>query len=699
MSVKPIQVIDDVPSVTAPLAGSPIQRTIAALLALVAAVAAVYCNSLRAPFIFDDYASIIQNPHIRGFWSALRETSDPDTVTVMGRPVLQVSLWANYALGGLDVRGYHAVNIAIHILSAWTLFDLIRVTLRSAVLRVRYGQVSNGLALAISLLWAVHPLHTESVTYVVQRAESLAGLFYLLTVYCFARGAGSARPGKWYALSVLACMLGIGTKEVLATAPIVVWLYDRTFASGSFGQALIRRKWYYLALACTWGAVGYVLAAGGDRGSSAGFGLGTKWWAYALSQFQVIVHYLRLSFWPNPLVLDYGAEVAKGAAQIVPYALVIALLAGATVLALQYWPALGFLGAWFFAILAPTSSVVPLLDIMFEHRMYLPLAAVAALVVAAADALWRDGSGRQRVSAIWPGLALALALIALGWRTLERNNEYRDAVALWESNLRHRPNNPRAHYNLGYALVEAGRPQEAIAPLKRALELAPGYADVHTTLGNALSQLGRSDEALQHYEQAARIEPDNAAAHYNLGNCLLAVGRYEEAIAQFNWALRLKQNYAEAHNNLGNVLSLTGRPQEAIEHYEKAIQFKADYPDAYNNCANALKALGRYQEAIDYYQRSIQLRADNPEAHNNLANTLRVLGRNQEAIMHYQKALHLRPEYAKAAFNLAQAYADDGQIVQAIAMAKKALELARSKGQTQLATQVESWLMEYKDRQ
>ena len=354
---------------------------------LVMAVIAAYGNSFHGPFILDDTPSIVENPSIRHLGSAQVLTAPPEALTVVGRPVPNLSLAINYALGRLTVEGYHAVNLAIHILAALVLLGLVRRTLLLPALAARFGPASTGLALAVALVWALHPLQTESVTYIIQRAESLVGLFYLLTFYCLVRGATSAQGWVWYAAAVGACALGMASKEVMVSAPLVALLYDRLFISGSFKEGLRRRWGWYLALAATWAILGLLVYLSVGRGGSAGFGLGLTAWEYARTQFGCIIHYLRLAFWPNPLVLDYGGSTVSSAAEIVPYAIGVGLLLAATAVALAWRPKWGFLGVWFFAILAPTSSIVPLVgQTEAEHRMYLPLAAVVTLVVLAAYA-------------------------------------------------------------------------------------------------------------------------------------------------------------------------------------------------------------------------------------------------------------------------------------------------------------------------
>lgn len=221
-------------------------RKLVPLLLVIAGILA-YHNSLFTPFVFDDSVSITLNRTIRHLWPVWEALLPPHRtgLPVEGRPVVNFTLAVNYALGGVTPWGYHALNLAIHILAGLTLFGIARRTLLRPAMSGRFGAEATSLALAIALLWTVHPLQTEAVTYVVQRAESLMGLFYLLTMYCFIRGVESRWPGRWYALSVAACLLGMGSREVMVSAPLMVLFYDRTFVAGSFPEAWKRRWWLY----------------------------------------------------------------------------------------------------------------------------------------------------------------------------------------------------------------------------------------------------------------------------------------------------------------------------------------------------------------------------------------------------------------------------------------------------------------------
>ena len=629
---------------------------------------AAYYNCLFTPFIFDDLPVIVENASIRHLWPIWDALSPPRAsgMTASGRPLFNLSLAINYALGGLAVWGYHALNVAIHILAGWTLFGIVRRTLLRPGLRERFGSAAFPLATAVAVLWTIHPLQTESITYVVQRAESLMGLFYLLTLYCFIRGSESIRSGWWYSLCVAACLLGMATKEVMVSAPLIVLLYDRTFVEGSFRNAWSQRWRLHLGLASTWLGLGYLIISTGNRAGTAGLGTHVSSWEYVLTQCWAVTHYLWLSLWPHPLILDYGMWLARDTAGIAPSALILAAVLVAVVIGLRYRPALGFLGAWFFLILAPTSSVVPVVSqTVAEHRMYLPLAAVVALAVTGLYS-W---IGRRSFA-----LFLVLAVV-LGFLTAQRNTDYRSALAIWSDTVSKRPGSLRAHYNFGFTLEQAGKVEEAIGQYKQVLQLDPDYAEVYDRLGNDLMQVGRLSDAIGHFEQAVRIKPEYSKGHNDLGVVLERVGRISEAITQYEEALRLDPRYADPQYNLGVTLEQGGRVPEAVACYERALALKPDFAEAHNGLGSALVRLGRVPEAIGHWEQAVRLKPDYAEAHNNLGSALLGLGKVREAIGQYEQALQLKPDYAKAHYNLGAALEEAGRVPEAIGHYEQALQL------------------------
>ncbi|MBI4004072.1 MAG: tetratricopeptide repeat protein [Candidatus Omnitrophica bacterium] len=535
--------------------GRGITRPVSILLILLVGLAA-YHNSFSAPFLFDDLGNIVDNPHLRHLGSLPDVLFGASGIGVAGRPVANLSFALNYALNHLDVYGYHVVNLAIHLVAACVLFGIVRRTLQSARLTARYGRDAPGLALAAALLWTAHPLLTESVVYLTQRTELLLGLFMLLTLYSVIRGAASRDGRGWYAAAVAFCALGMGSKEGMVVAPLITLLYDRIFLASSFQEIVRRRRGLYAGLALTW-LIFVSLAAGYHRGETADLLLGTRnSLEYVLTQCAVIIQYLRLAVWPHPLVFDYGDwPIAETLTAVLPQVLAVAGLLAATCWALRRRPALGFLGAWFFLLLAPTSSVFPILtEIAAERRMYLALSAVIVLVVLAGWHGLRQLRATDRMRGDLAAVLTAALTGGLIWATVQRNAAYASPISIWSDAVGKRPQNARAHNYLGAALADQGRFEEAIVHYQEAIRLKPGHAFAHNNLGLVLFQLGRVPEALAHYDAALRINPGYAEAHNNLGVSLVQQGKLLEAIAHYEVALRLRPDSPRIKDNLRQAL-------------------------------------------------------------------------------------------------------------------------------------------------
>lgn len=622
------------PSIAAP--PPPASRTnvlVAAVLIIVAALLA-YQGSFSVPFLYDDRPAIVENPTIRQLSSLGAVLSPPAEggLTVSGRPLLNLSLALNYALSGTAPWSYHALNLLLHTLNALLLFGILR----------RRWPLPG--AFATALLWAVHPLSTQAVTYIVQRAELLMALCYLLTLYTFIRALDSPRPRRWLVLSVVACLLGMTAKEVMVSAPLIVLLYDRTFAAGTFRAALRQRGFYYGVLAATWLVLAALVAStGGDRGGSLGFSGPATAWGYAATECGVLVRYLGLVFWPHPLVFEYETVWARTALAIVPFALVVLALLGATIAGLRRRSAAGFTGACAFAVLAPTSSFVPM-QTMAEYRMYLPLAAVLALVVGAVQA-WT------------PRLLLPLTIVGalgLGALTLQRNADYRSELVLWADTAAKRPASARAHCNYGIALTSAGQFDDAIGELRAATHLQPNFAAARGALGFALLRTGRTREAVDELSAAVQLKPHDARAQNNLGNALLQLGRPTDALAHYTLAAQADPGFAEAFFNQGNALLQLDRVADAIAPYEQALRLAPDDVETLNNLGSALYRTGRIADALSKFERVVQLRPNDAEGYNNLGVVFARLGRFDEARARYEQALRLRPDFANARTNLSQ---------------------------------------------
>ena len=415
---------------------------------------ALYAGTLTAGFIYDDAAAIVDNASIRRPGDLAGVLRPPRNTPMAGRPVVNLTLAVNHAAGGLDARGYHAFNIAVHLCCSLLLYGI--------VLRTLTGREGRAMAFAAALLWMLHPLQSECVAYVTQRTGSVMALFFLLTLYCAIRG--------WSAAAIVACALGMASKESMVTAPLMVVLYDWAYRDEPWRDVLRRRRGLYAGLGATW-LVLLALMAGGPRSATVGFGLGVSAWQYGLNQCVAVVGYLRRAVWPGPVILDYGFPRPLTVLDAAPSAVILlALLAGTAWLLLRR-PRLGYPAAWFFAILGPTSSIVPIAtEVAADRRVYLALAGPVVLAVVAGFAMTRL-PGRARTRARFA--MVTAAALALGVATWHRTETYRDPVELWERSVRAVPGNHRALTNLATALAARGDVEQAAVRLRQALEIEP----------------------------------------------------------------------------------------------------------------------------------------------------------------------------------------------------------------------------------
>ncbi|NIA07251.1 MAG: tetratricopeptide repeat protein [Actinobacteria bacterium] len=575
------------------------RKCLPAVALIILAGVAVYLNSFGGPFIFDDPESISENPSIRRLWDIKEVLSPPaHGQAVQRRPVANLSLAINYAIGGLDVRGYHVFNLSVHILAALTLFGVVRRTLESPRVGESIKKVSTPLGLLIGAIWVVHPLHTDAVTYIIQRTELLAGLFYLLSLYCVIRGNGSNKKQWWYITAVISCALGMGSKEVMVSAPVVILIYDRVFLSCSFREVFNRRWGLYAALAGTW-VLTAVLIPHGSEGSAV-FGKGTASLAYASGQFEVITNYLRLCFWPRPLILDYGLYDPTSLRQALPYAVFVSLLLMGTVLGLYYRAWTGFLGVWFFAILAPSSSFVPVMaQASAEKRMYLPLAAVVTMVVVCVYVLGRRvlyrlmGSNGRRAGQIIGYTVAGAAIVILAGLTVRRNYDYRSELAIWQDTINKRPNNTRAYNNRGLVYRRMEKYDRAINDFNRAAKLKPDYAKTYNNRGLTYWSMGKPKPAIRDFNEAISLNPSFARAYYNRAEVYREKNNYRKAIRDLNKAIELGLENARVYNSRGLVHQQKKEMEPAIRDFRQALRLKADYSQARNNLEQALSEQNR----------------------------------------------------------------------------------------------------------
>ncbi len=600
---------------------------VAAGLAIIGlAVAALYWPAIDAPFVYDDSNSITHNPSIARLWplwgdeAAPGPLQPPRETSVSGRPLVNLSLALNYYGSGLRPRGYHLTNLAIHVFSAWLLWAIVRRTLRLPHFCGQFDAAADALALVVALLWAVHPLDTDAVQYVTQRTELLMGFFYLATLYASLRywsAPAAAQRRLWLILAGATCAAGMACKEVMVTAPVVVLLFDRAFVAGSFRAALSRSWPLYLTLSVGW-LVLAMLNLSAPRSLTAGFHVGVPAYVWWFTQAKVLWLYMKLAIWPWPLVIHYDLPLIDSW-QVAAPRLVATSVAGLFVLALLAKnTASGFLLACVPLFLAPTLIVPITTEVAAERRMYLPLAALVTLAVSGGYALVQRGRGNSSFAPELRGagkpIVLAasataiLLLLVYATLTARRLQVFRDEITLWQDTLLHAPDSVLVRMNLGLALINAGRPQEAI----------------------------------EQYETVLQQEPEKAATHRNnLAYALLGAGRTNEAIAQYEEALRSDPDSAEAHNNLAFALLSTERPREAVDHYRKLLELRPDFAEGHLGLGMALAAAGEQQQAAAEFERTVQLQPDSIAGHSRLAETYAALGRQAAAIRTAQRAIAL----------------------------------------------------------
>ena len=658
---------------------------------------------MSGPFVFDDTLSIVGNPHI-GEWWRLASLFPGRELPASGRPLPNLSFVINYAIGGLDVFGYHVLNIAIHLACALLVFGIVRRTLELPSLQARFGRKSANLAFAAALIWMLHPLNTEVVDYVTERMESMMALFYLLTLYASIRAASRVGPRKvrlkadttgetgsrqsrravmWQVWTVLFCLLGMTCKETIATAPFIVVLYDRIFLFDSLKETFQARWRLYAGLVMTL-VVLVALEWSGPRMRSVGFTTDVSPWNYLLNQTLMISHYLRQVAWPRGLVLMYGAPLAFTLVDVLPYALLITALALATVAALVWRPTLGFLGAWFFVTLSPASSFVPITtEVGAERRMYLPLMALAVLAVVGGDLLWdlvkrrwtdRGGAIPARVSAFGPAFVLAFVSTALAAGTVDRNREYSSGLSLAQTVLERWPTS-LAQRMVGTELVMAGRREEGVVHLR---EAAHGDPRAHFDLGAALFELGKLDEAIDELQAFVRAEPmlfEVISARETMAHAFAAQKKWPAAVEQLRLLLKMTPSNVELRGLLAGALFEAHEFAEASVQYREFLKGRPDNPSALDNLGISLAQSNNIEEAIPVFRRAVELNPQNNLAHRNLAQALLTHRDVNEAVLQAQQAVALKSDDPVALDLLGQALALQGKLNEAVIQLQRSLEI------------------------
>ena len=622
--------------------GAPAARLWPALILLAGLL--TYANGLTNPFIFDDFGSVVRNESIRDLADLKSVLTPPTETSVARRPLVNLSFAINYAIGGLDVVGYRVVNLALHIACALVIFGLVRRTLGTPR--------GAGLAGVAALVWVVHPLNSEVVNYVSERSDSMMTLCYLGALYASMRAHQSPQPARWRIAAVVLCALGMWCKESMATAPILIWLYDAIYLRGASMAAIagaLRSHWrFYAALAATWTLLVPSLLASASISTGGFASAHTTWWNYILNQTEMVTRYFGLAFWPSSLVNFYGWTRPLSLADVWMQAAFLTVVGLASIVWLVKAPRAGFLAVSVFVLLAPTSIVPIAAEVGAERRMYLPLACIVILVIIGADALWRrfrapeTQSRAPANSLLWVVGALVLVLAVV---TTVRNREYASAVTMARTVLARWPT-PMAHHLVGAELAFTGQRDQAIAELSIA---APGYAPARYYLGRELGAAGRFNEAAEALRSFIRDEPHQPVvptAHGLIADALVRLGRTAESVPHFRaWLDADPANHA-GWSGFGRSLFSIGRAEEAAEAFRRAVAANPGNGHYHQNLALALLETTRVSEALSHAEQAVALLPAEPGAHDALARVLAAQGKHEDAVREFRRALDINPDYA-----------------------------------------------------
>ncbi|MFC1516869.1 tetratricopeptide repeat protein, partial [Thermodesulfobacteriota bacterium] len=596
------------------------QKPIFHFLLIIIICLAIYSNSFNAPFHFDDSAAIVRNPIIKDLGFMINPSKAKVHDEFWGYPIFKrrymgyLSFALNYRMHGLHVSGYHLLSLYIHIVNALILYWLVMLTFRTPFLKTSTLSTSASYAaLFVSLLFASHPIQTQAVNYLWQRVTLLSTTFYCLSLVMYVRWRLASSFNRsffsrmsflLYLGSFISAVLAMKTKEIAFTLPLVILLYELMFFDGN----LKKRFFYLIPLLLTMLIIPLCLMeinrpTGeliGDISKAARSHPDMSRWDYLFTQFTVIVTYIRLIFLPINQNLDYDYPVYSRflTPSVVLSFLLLAFIFGFGVYMFlnsrtrgRAYRLIAFGIFWFFISLSVESSLIPVRNLIWEHRIYLPSAGISIALIAGAFILL-NRFGEKKLYVLG-AVTFIVVITVFSVLTYSRNKVWSSEIALWKDCVEKSPNKARPHYNLGGALNKQGRTEEAIAQYREALRLNPRYLDAHNNLGNILVKQGRVDEAISLYRRALEIHPNSVEAAYNMGNVLLTRGQTDEAISYYMEAIRKKPKYVDAYNNLGLALHRKGDIKGAVAQFQKALRINPEYVNARTNLDKLLMEQGQ----------------------------------------------------------------------------------------------------------
>ncbi len=501
----------------------------------------IYSNTFHSPFQLDDEHSIIDNVSIKNL-------SDKNAIFnyLPTRFITDLSIAFNYHFNGLNVFGYHLFNLLVHLLSAVIVWWLVLLTLRAPAFKGdKIADYSRIIALFAGLLFVSHPIQTEGVTYIIQRAASLATLFYVSSVAFYAKSRLSKNSLFYYILSLATLTFAMFSKEMTITLPLMIILYEFCFfrQEGAHWKRLVPFIAGLLIIPLTMVVTKCVNFGQMHLVREPGPGISPL--NYLLTQLRVIVTYIRLLFVPVNQNLDYDYSISKTLFNI-PVLSSLILLAVVLMTAVKMrhkYKLVSFGIFWFFLTLLPESSLIPIHDVIFEHRLYLPMVGYAMFLVGAIYYIFENKTIKLVIA------ILSVMVISYSIVTYNRNFVWKDKLTLWNDVISKSPNKARPYYNRGFAYYQQGNLVQAIPDFNKAIEINPNYGEVYNIRGAAYRAQGNLTQAISDYNKAIEIDSNFAEAYNNRGNVYYLQGNLTQAIADYNKAIEIDPNFTNAYNN------------------------------------------------------------------------------------------------------------------------------------------------------
>lgn len=613
-----------------------------------------YYNSFEVSFHFDDEPVILKNPNIR-------DLSDLKSVLThnLSRSILFLTFAINHHFSQLDPWGYHVGNLLLHLLNSLLVyFFVLFILAKSPGLFTR----ARVIALLTSLIYASSPVLTESVTYIASRSSVLCTTFYLLAILFFTKARGRDGQGAfifYFLFSILSFLLALGTKELAATLPAILLLYDYTFLS----RHTQRRWWeriirYHLPFLIVLAA--YFIWRHYLYGSVGRAVYPHSISSYLLTESHVIFNYIKLLFFPFNLNVDPDFPISTSLFEpsiFISIVVLIGVLTGALIFFKDYRE-ISFGIFWFFITISPTSSIVPLEDVMAEHRVYLPAVGFSLILGRILERIStlkikRFPPRRWEVGSL---LVFLLVFLSFSSTTIRRNVAWKNKITLWGDTIKKSPRKGRPHNNLGNAFKEKGLIDQAIREYKVGMRVEPTYELTYNNLGATYLEMGKIDEAIEQYRKALRVNPNFSEAHFNLAVAYERKGLTEEAEVEYAKASRLKPNSTYAKVKLGKSLLKKGEAEQAFKEFLEAVKIDPNYEPAQANLAHAYHKKRQYQEAIAHYRAAIRLNPKSAETRLNLGTAFFEQKIYKEAIKEFEEALKIKSGYALAHTNLGAIY-------------------------------------------